>query len=65
MDFLRSVEIYVFLFIRFEGNKVYLLKVGLNILLVYCYMNDDFRVCGSGGWMLVIKIDGNNVCYFI
>lgn len=65
MDLSRSVETHASLFTRSEGNKAYPLKVGSNILSVYCHMNDDLRACGSGGWTLVIKIDGNNVRHFI
>lgn len=31
------------------------------MLPVYCHMTADLGSCGSGGWTLVMKIDGNQV----
>ncbi|XP_078349292.1 uncharacterized protein LOC144634261 [Oculina patagonica] len=42
-----------------EGNKSYLLKLGPDLLPVYCHMTADLGSCGGGGWTLVMKIDGN------
>lgn len=51
----------LYLFSRSEGNKAYPLKLGYNVLPVYCHMTNDLGTCGSGGWTLVMKIDGNKV----
>ena len=52
---------YFFLFLRSEGNRGYLLKLGSSVLPVYCHMTNDLGACGGGGWTLVMKIDGNQV----
>lgn len=55
-------RIYLFLlFIRFEGNKAYPLKLALTAIPVYCHLTDDLGSCGGGGWTLVLKIDGSKV----
>ena len=61
MDLSRSVGIHASLFVRSEGNKANPLKVGSNLLSVYCHMTDDLGACGGGGWTLVMKIDGRKV----
>lgn len=48
-------------FFRAEGNKSYPLKLGSDVLLVYCHMTDDLGACGSGGWTLVMKMDDYQV----
>ena len=48
-------------FFRAVGNKAYPLQLGSEMLPVYCHMTDDLGSCGSGGWTLVMKIDGNQV----
>ncbi|XP_078351671.1 uncharacterized protein LOC144636356 isoform X2 [Oculina patagonica] len=42
-----------------EGNKAYLLKLESDVQPIYCHMTDDLGACGSGGWTLVMKIDGD------
>ncbi|KAL9953832.1 hypothetical protein ACROYT_G041302 [Oculina patagonica] len=44
-----------------EGNKAYPLKLGSDVLPVYCHMTDDLGPCKSGGWTLVMKIDGSKI----
>ena len=50
-----------FLFLRSEGNRGHMLKLGSSVLPVYCHMTNDLGACGGGGWTLVMKIDGNQV----
>ncbi|KAL9953471.1 hypothetical protein ACROYT_G040893 [Oculina patagonica] len=39
--------------------KAYQMKVGSEIILVYCHLNKNgLGACGVGGWTLVMKIDG-------
>ena len=61
----RCVGTCASLFIRTEGNKAYPLKLGSDILPVYCHMTDDLGACGIGGWMMVMKIDGKKVFHII
>ncbi|KAL9953469.1 hypothetical protein ACROYT_G040891 [Oculina patagonica] len=48
----------------YDGNlsnvdKAYQMKVGPEIILVYCHLNKNgLGACGVGGWTLVMKIDG-------
>ena len=58
MDFVPEVSYSSF---SAEKNKAYPLKLGSDILPVYCHMTDGLGACGSGGWTLVMKIDGNQV----
>ncbi|KAL9953820.1 hypothetical protein ACROYT_G041287 [Oculina patagonica] len=45
------------------GNKVYPLQLGSDVHPVYCHMTDDLGACGSGGWTLVMKMDGNQMTF--
>ena len=61
-----SFRIQISLFIiRAEGNKSYPLKLGSDVLLVYCHMTDDLGACGSGGWTLATKVDCYQVYNYI
>ena len=55
-------NIYLFLLFRSLSNGVYHLrnKSSLEEYQVYCHMT-EISGCGSGGWTLVMKIDGVKV----
>jgi len=59
--FPSTVSVVVFGKFRSEGNKAYVLKLGSDVLPVYCHMAGDLGACGVGEWTLVIKMDGNKV----
>ncbi|XP_078351845.1 putative skeletal organic matrix protein 5 [Oculina patagonica] len=46
-----------------EGNKAYPVKLGSVVLPVYCHMTDDQGPCGSGGWTLVMKMNGSQMTF--
>ena len=53
---------FSFVMFRYLSNGVYILRnnYSLEQYQVYCHMTEIAR-CGSGGWTLVMKIDGNKV----
>ena len=49
-------------FCRPSENKAYMLQMDFGELPVYCNMDGVcLGECGSGGWTLVMKIDGTKV----
>ncbi|KAL9965466.1 hypothetical protein ACROYT_G029268 [Oculina patagonica] len=43
---------------RSRGNRAYVLQTDIGKVPVYCHMT-SIGACGSGGWTLVMKIDGH------
>ena len=57
-------SVTVFVLIRSQGNKAYLLQMPSGKVPVYCHMaSTKLEACGGGGWTLVMKIDGNKVSH--
>ena len=52
-----------FFFCRTSSNKAYPLKLGSDILPVYCQLT-SLGACGVGGWTLVMKTNGSKVNEF-
>ncbi len=56
-----TFDLLLSLIFRSKQNKAYSLKVGSETIAVFCHMT-SLGACGGGGWTLVIKMNGFQVC---